>query len=100
MGRAPCSYNIAQSLCLTVPADSNPPIDTVVKQKIIPQFVEFLKHTDMPQFQFEAAWVLNNVASGTFEHTKAVIDGGAVPIFVQLLASSSEDVREQVSLLY
>lgn len=83
-------------------SDRNPPIDELIESGILPILVHCLTcdHKYVGQdhnssLQFEAAWALTNIASGTSAQTQAVVRAGAVPLFLRLLESSNQNVCEQ-----
>lgn len=75
--------------------ERDPPIQEVIDCGAVPKLVQFLSYNDYPSLQFESAWALTNIASGTSKHTQTVLEQGSVPAFISLLRSPNVDVREQ-----
>lgn len=59
-----------QSARKLLSSDRNPPIDALIQSGILPILVHCLQNAEHPSIQFEAAWALTNIASGTSAQVK------------------------------
>eukprot|EP01134_Creolimax_fragrantissima_P003859 CFRG3859T1 len=85
----------AQQLRKLLSREKNPPIEQVVAIGIISDLITFMKMDIHPSLQFEAAWCLTNLASGTDPHTQLVIEAGGVEAFAHLLSVHDLQTVEQ-----
>lgn len=75
--------------------ERSPPIQAVIDAGVVPTLIELFKATHNETLQFEAAWTLTNIASGTTQHTECVVKAGGIQGFISLLHSPNAEVREQ-----
>jgi hypothetical protein len=72
-------------------------VDALLGADAVAALVRLLARDKHPSLQFECCWALTNIASSVSPHTRALVDAGALPEFVRLLASASTQVAEQAA---
>jgi hypothetical protein len=75
--------------------NDDPPIQEIIDANGIPRLIGFTERYGDPQLQYEAAWALTNLASGTTLQTQSIIDNGGITAFVRLLKHENIKVAEQ-----
>lgn len=82
----------------------NPPIQEIITSGIVSRFIELLDASFYCQFgenplcakaRFESAWVLTNIASGTSDQTKYLVERGAVPFLVKMIGENDDLLVDQ-----
>jgi hypothetical protein len=74
-----------------------PPIQEVLDTGVLIKLIEGIQRFDFSQLQYESAWAITNIASGTSLHTQTIIEKGSVPLLINLLNSSNETVKDQAA---
>ena len=85
-----CTQKIRKLLSFANADICNFAIKAVIDCGVIPRIIQFLNFYDRPQLQYEALWVITNVASSSInEYVAIVVKNGAIPIFIQILKNSN-----------
>ena len=85
----------AQGFRKVLSLEQNPPIQELIDAGILPYLMDWIQKFDFPQLQYESAWAITNIASGTHAHCQVIVEKGCVPLLVQMMNSTNEEVREQ-----
>lgn len=91
----PLLLDSAQKIRRLLSREPQPPFDDVIQNNLVPRLVHLLEFNEDSLIQFEVAWILTNICSGTTEQTRVVVDSGALPRLIALISSPDVRVCEQ-----
>ncbi len=75
--------------------ETNPPTGDIIQWNLVPLIITYLANHSTPDLQFEAAWILTNITSGTHDDAAVVVCSGAIPVLISGLSSKNTNVQDQ-----
>ena len=91
------TYSLVLHLRKALSREVEPPIELAVKLGFIPKLHELLDFTS-ESMRLEAIWCLTNIAVTNSEHVNMMRQLGTHTKVVNMIASASEELKEQVRL--
>ncbi|KAJ3438084.1 importin subunit alpha-4 [Anaeramoeba flamelloides] len=86
---------LVQNLRTIVSTEDEPPMDEIIFSGVIPYIMNFMKDDSNNLLQYESAWIISNIASGTSLHTEYVVNNEAISEFCHLLSSKDKKIQDQ-----
>lgn len=87
-------FDALQKIRKLLSVEVNPPIQTVIDEGLVPAFIHLLQHGN-DDMKFEAAWSITNIASGSSEETRCLVELGAIPVLVASLSLPIQPIVDQ-----
>lgn len=87
-------FDAVVALRAIVSVDGMLPSDAIDRLGVVPRLVSFLGRHDWRLMQTEATWIIANLASGRRRDVVAIVNAGAIPALVPLVAVPDNDLRE------
>ena len=70
----------------------------IIDSNVVPRLIQLLELSTMTNIQYEAAWCITNIATGSREQVQCLTEKGAIPRLIALMNSENDNLKEQVIL--
>jgi importin subunit alpha-6/7 len=67
-------------------------IQDIIDAGLVDIIIELMSYAQSKQVQFEATWCIANIAAGTTQQSKILIDGGVVPILLDFIQQNNSGI--------
>lgn len=71
------------------------PIQQVIDTNIVPDLIRIINESKEQFLRIEACWSLTNIATGTNQQVRSLVEKGIIPMYVKLLYEEDINMLEQ-----